>query len=63
MNLRDIIEGYQVIRKLKKDGYVQDDEIGLGEFIRMVFQVERNIRVREKEELKKRYGIKEVDNA
>ena len=54
MNLRDIIEGYQVIRKLKKDGYVQDDEIGLGEFIRMVIQAERNIKAREEKSNEKK---------
>lgn len=49
MNLRDIIEGYQVVKHLQKNGYVQDDKIGLGEFIRMVIQADRNIKARKEE--------------
>lgn len=44
MLLKDIVEGYFVLRKLKKEGYVPEDGLGLANFIQLVCNAERNIK-------------------
>lgn len=46
MIIKDIIEGYFVLRKLKKLGYVEDDGLGMKEFINLVIEAENNINVK-----------------
>lgn len=46
MLIKDIIEGYFVLRKLKKEGYVPEDGLGLGNFIQLVCNAEQNIKNR-----------------
>ena len=47
MIIKDIIEGYFVLRDLKKRGYVEDDGLGLKQFMKLVFNAERNVKNRE----------------
>lgn len=44
MIIKDILEGYFVLRELKKRGYVEDDGLGLKEFIKLVVGAEKNIK-------------------
>lgn len=46
MIIKDIIEGYFVLRDLKKRGYIEEDGLGLKEFIKLVCNAEENIRKR-----------------
>lgn len=48
MNLIDIIEGYLTLRKLKREGYVEEDNLTFGGFLKLVFNAEKNIRNMEK---------------
>lgn len=47
MIIKDIIEGYFVLRDLKRRGYVEDDGLGLKQFMELVFNAERNVKNRE----------------
>lgn len=44
MIIKDIIEGYFTLRYLKKHGYVEEDGLGLKDFINLVCNAERNIK-------------------
>lgn len=44
MLIKDIIEGYVVLRELKRQGYVEEDGLGLKEFMRLAFNAEKNMR-------------------
>lgn len=44
MIIKDIIEGYFVLRDLKKRGYIEEDGLGLKEFINLVCNAEKNIK-------------------
>lgn len=44
MIIKDIIEGYFVLRDLKKRGYVEEDGLSLKQFINLVCNAERNVR-------------------
>lgn len=46
MIIKDIIEGYFVLRDLKKRGYIEEDGLGFGEFVKLVCNAERNIKNR-----------------
>ena len=46
MIIKDIIEGYFVLRDLKRRGYIEEDGLGLKEFINLVCNAEKNIRNR-----------------
>lgn len=46
MIIKDIIEGYFVLRELKKRGYIEEDGLGLKEFIKLVCNAERNVKKR-----------------
>lgn len=46
MIIKDIIEGYFVLRKLKKLGFIEEDGLSLKEFINLVCNAEKNIRNR-----------------
>lgn len=46
MIIKDIIEGYFVLRDLKRRGYVEEDGLGLAEFVKLVCNAERNIKNR-----------------
>ena len=43
MIIKNIIEGYFVLRYLKKRGYIEEDGLGLKEFINLVCNAEKNI--------------------
>lgn len=45
MKLRDIIEGYITLRTLKKNGFIEEDNLTFGGFLKLVFNAEKNIRV------------------
>lgn len=47
MLIKDILEGYFVLRRLKKLGYVEEDGLGMKQFIELVVEAEKNIRNRE----------------
>lgn len=49
MIIKDTIEGYFVLRKLKKLGYVEDDGLGMKEFINLVIEAENNINVKKED--------------
>ena len=53
MIIKDIIEGYFVLRDLKKRGYVEEDGLGFAEFVKLVCNAERNV--------KKRVEVKDED--
>lgn len=44
MLIRDIIEGYVVLRELKRQGYVEEDGLGLKEIIKLAFNAEKNMK-------------------
>lgn len=44
MLIKDIIEGYVVLRELKRQGYVEEDGLGLKEFMRLAFNAEKNMK-------------------
>lgn len=44
MSIRDIIEGYITLRNLKKQGFVEEDNLSLGDFLRLVLVAEKNVR-------------------
>ena len=46
MIIKDIIEGYFALRELKKMCYVEEDGLGLGEFIKLVCNAYKNIKNR-----------------
>lgn len=46
MIIKDIIEGYFVLRDLKKRGYIEEDGLSLKQFINLVCNAERNIKNR-----------------
>lgn len=48
MNLRDIIEGYITLKTLKKNGYIEEDNLTFGGFLKLVFNAERNVKNIEK---------------
>lgn len=43
MNIRDIIEGYVTLKFLQRKGFVEDDKLGFGAFIKLVTGAEKNI--------------------
>ena len=49
MIIKDVIEGYFVLRDLKKRGYVEEDGLSLKQFINLVCNAERNIKNKEVE--------------
>lgn len=53
MIIKDIIEGYFVLRDLKKRGYIEEDGLGLKEFINLVCNAEKNIKNRDVSEREK----------
>lgn len=46
MIIKDVIEGYFVLRDLKKRGYVEEDGLSLKQFIQLVCNAEENIKKR-----------------
>lgn len=46
MIIKDVIEGYFVLRDLKKRGYVEEDGLSLRQFIQLVCNAEKNIKNR-----------------
>lgn len=44
MLIKDIIEGYFVLRELKKRGYVEEDGLGMRDFLNLVFEAEKNVK-------------------
>ena len=46
MIIKDIIEGYFVLRDLKKRGYIEEDGLGFVEFVKLVCNAERNVKKR-----------------
>ena len=49
MIIKDVVQGYFVLRDLKRRGYVEDDGLSLKQFIELVFNAERNVRKMEVE--------------
>lgn len=43
MDLLEILQGYYTLRKLKKEGYVEDDKLSLGGFVKLVLEANRSI--------------------
>lgn len=44
MILKDIIEGFFVLRELKRRGFVEEDGLSMKEFINLVFTAENNVK-------------------
>lgn len=44
MLIKDIIEGYFVLRELKKRGYVEEDGLEMRDFLRLVFEAEKYVK-------------------
>ncbi len=44
MLIKDIIEGYFCLRELKRRGFVEEDGLGMREFLNLVFQAEKNFK-------------------
>ena len=43
MKIRDVIEGYFTLKYLQRKGFVEDDDLSLGTFIKLVNGAENNI--------------------
>lgn len=44
MKLRDILEGYFAIRELNKKGFFEDDNLRLGDYIRLCAKAESKVK-------------------